>query len=128
DGQGSLSWYDSDLHSDTAQANLATDLKGFGYAASLEAGKRIAVSPSWSLTPQAQLIYSKVDYDNFTDSFGSKVSLLNGQNLRGRLGIAADYENSWTDEAGETSRLYSYGIANLYYDFLSGSETDLAGV
>jgi hypothetical protein len=28
---------------------------------------------------------------------------------------------------GERGRTHVYGIANLYYDFLAGSETDVAG-
>ncbi|HEY4202131.1 MAG TPA: autotransporter outer membrane beta-barrel domain-containing protein [Devosiaceae bacterium] len=127
DAQARLTWYDSDLHSATAATSLASGIKGFGYAASLEAGQRIALGPNWTLTPQAQLVYSAVDYDDFTDTFGASVALDDGARLRGRLGISADYENSWTED-GDTRQLHAYGIANLYYDFTSGSKTNLAGV
>lgn len=128
DAQGQLTWYDSDLHSRTAATDLAAGIGGFGYAAGLEAGQQVALGPNWSITPQAQLVYSEVNFDDFTDSFGARVSLLDGQSMIGRLGISADYENSWMDDGGETSRVHAYGIANLYHDFLSDSETDLAGV
>ncbi|WP_440980741.1 autotransporter outer membrane beta-barrel domain-containing protein, partial [Shinella sumterensis] len=48
--------------------------------------------------------------------------------LKGRLGISADYEDSWKDDANQTSRLHAYGIANLYYNFQSEARTTLSGV
>jgi hypothetical protein len=40
----------------------------------------------WSITPQAQLAYSNVDFDDFTDPFGADVSLDKSHSLKGRLG------------------------------------------
>ena len=128
DAQANLTWYDSDLSSSTAATSLVSGNDGFGYALGLEAGQQIALGPNWSITPQAQLLYSAVDYDDFTDAFGATVALADADSLKVRLGISADYQNSWTDEAGQTSRLHAYGIANLYYDILPKTVTDLAGV
>lgn len=128
DGQARLTWYDSDLSSSTAGLNLATDNGGFGYAVSIEGGQQIALGPNWSITPQAQLAYSDVDFDSFTDAFGTAVSSDNGQSLKTRLGISVDYRNEWADEAGQTASTNLYGIANLYYDLLEGARTDVAGV
>ena len=128
DGQARVTWYDSDLSSSTAGLNLATDNGGFGYAVSIEGGQQIALGPNWSITPQAQLAYSDVDFDSFTDAFGTAVSSDNGQSLKTRLGISVDYRNEWTDEAGQTASANLYGIANLYYDLLEGARTDVAGV
>jgi outer membrane autotransporter protein len=128
DAQANLTWYDSALASSTAATGLASGNGGFGYAVGVEAGQQVALNQNWSITPQAQLTYSDVSYDGFTDAFGAAVSLAEGDDLTIRLGLSADYQDAWIDENGDTSRLHAYGIANLYYDVLADSRTDLAGV
>ncbi|MFK4809055.1 autotransporter outer membrane beta-barrel domain-containing protein, partial [Devosia sp. ZW T5_3] len=128
DAQANLTWYDSALASSTAATGLVSGNGGFGYAIGVEAGQQVALNQNWSITPQAQLTYSDVSYDGFTDAFGAAVSLAEGDDLTIRLGLSADYQDAWIDETGDTSRLHAYGIANLYYDVLPDSRTDLAGV
>ncbi|OQM74225.1 hypothetical protein BFN67_05075 [Pseudaminobacter manganicus] len=128
DGQARATWYDSDLTSDTLGRRLADGNDGFGYAFSAETGKRIDLNANWTLTPQAQLVYSSVDFDSFTDPFGAGVTLDSGDSLRGRLGLAASYESAWLGDTGKISRSHVYGIANLYHEFLDGSVTDVAGI
>ncbi|MBB3391661.1 fibronectin-binding autotransporter adhesin [Rhizobium sp. BK275] len=127
DAQGQLIWYDSDLRSDTLNRTLANGNGGFGYAFSIEAGQKIGLGPRWSLTPQAQLSYSSVRFDDFTDPYSAAVSPSDGDALVGRLGLSADYDDEWKDAAGRTSRSGVYGIANLHYDFLDGSDVDVSG-
>ncbi|MGO7485595.1 autotransporter outer membrane beta-barrel domain-containing protein [Rhizobium ruizarguesonis] len=127
DTQAAVTWYDSDLKSSTLQTSLADGNDGLGYGFSVEAGQNIALTSQWSLTPQAQLAYSSVRFDSFTDAFGADVSLDNGDSLTGRLGISADFDRDWKDASGKTSHSTVYGIANLYYDFLDGSKTDISG-
>lgn len=127
DAQAKLNWFDSDLSSTTTGRQLAKGKGGFGYAFGLELGQRIALSGGWSLTPQAQLIYSRVDADSFIDPFGARVSLSDGDSLRGRLGISADYRQSWRDSAGRQVNASLYGIANLHYEFLDGTTATVAG-
>ncbi|MFC0246746.1 autotransporter outer membrane beta-barrel domain-containing protein [Falsochrobactrum ovis] len=127
DAQAQATWYDSDLSSRIANLGFTSGNDGFGYALSLESGKRFAIDPQWSVTPQAQLVYSHVDFDSFTDVFGAAVSLDRGESLQGRLGITLDHENSWQNAMGMTDRAHVYGIANLYYEFLSGTRVDVAG-
>ncbi len=127
DTQAQATWYDSDIKSATLGTTLADGNKGFGYALSVEGGQKIALRDRWSLTPQAQLIYSSVNFDDFTDRYGAAVSLANGDSLVGRLGLSADYEDEWKDAGGQTSRTHVYGIGNLYYDFLAGSKVDVSG-
>ncbi|MBA8862867.1 outer membrane autotransporter protein [Ochrobactrum anthropi] len=127
DGQGQVTWYTSDLNSLLANTNLTDGNDGFGYTLSLEGGKRIAIDPAWSLTPQAQLVYSNVDFDAFTDFFGSRVSIDRGESLQGRLGLTLDHENSWQNDKGLLDRTHVYGIANLYYEFLEGTRVDVQG-
>ncbi len=128
DGQAQLTWYRSDLNSTLANATLVDGNDGFGYALSVEGGKRIAIDPAWSVTPQAQLVYSSVDYDDFTDTFGSRISIDRGDSLQGRLGLTLDHASSWQNANGQLDRAHVYGIANLYYEFLEGTKVDVAGV
>jgi outer membrane autotransporter protein len=128
DGQARLTWYDSDLSSRLAGRQLTRGNGGFGYAVSVETGQRIDLGHHWTLVPQIQAAYSEVDFDDFKDVFGAKVSLDRGNSLRGRLGVSADYRNAWTDDAGRIARAEVYGIANVYHEFLEGAKTDVAGV
>jgi len=128
DAQASATWYDSDLSSSAVAGGGISGNDGFGYAFGLEAGQQIALGVNWSVTPQAQLTYSRIDYDDFTDPFGGAVSLKDAHKLRGRLGMSADYENSWADRNGQTRRLHAYGVANLYYDLQSNSDVRVSGV
>ncbi|MCJ8054248.1 autotransporter outer membrane beta-barrel domain-containing protein, partial [Shinella curvata] len=127
DGQAQATWYESDLRSLTANRFLVRDNDAFGYALSLEGGKRIAIDDGWSITPQAQIVYSHVDFDRFKDVFGSSVSLDKGASLQGRLGLTLDREMTWQDARGLTSRVNAYGIANIYHEFLNGTRVDVAG-
>jgi outer membrane autotransporter protein len=100
---------------------------GFGYARSVETSKKIALNEAWTLTPQAQLVYSNVHFNSFTDVFGAAVSLDNGDSLIGRLGLSADRDRDWKDDQGKTRRSHLYGIANLYNEFLDATQVDVSG-
>lgn len=125
DGQGQLSWFDSDLKSDVV-GELASGNNGFGYALSLEAGQRIDMHNNWTVIPQAQLVYSNVKFDSFDDQFGAEVKTDRADSLRGRLGLAMEHQNSWTDDQGQVERATFYGITNLHYEFLDGVSVDVA--
>jgi outer membrane autotransporter protein len=125
DGQGQLSWFGSDLSSDIL-GELANDNRGFGYALSIEGGKRIGVSESWSLTPQAQLVYSNVEFDSFTDPSGAQVSVGSADSLAARLGLAVEHQNSWKNADGKIERASIHAIGNLHYEFLDGTQVDVA--
>lgn len=128
DAAAKVTWYDSALSSSTARTKLVSGNRGFGYALGLEAGQEIALSANWSATPQAQLTYSGIAHDRFTDVYGARVALEEGQDMKVRLGLAADYKDSWIDEGGTSSRLHAYGIANLYIDALPQSRVLLEDV
>ncbi|MER9602753.1 autotransporter outer membrane beta-barrel domain-containing protein [Mesorhizobium sp. M0243] len=127
DGQAQVIWYDSNLDSATAGQRLVDGNNGVGYALGVEAGKRIMLDPNWSLTPQAQLAWSSVDLDAFTDAFGARVTPGTNDSLLGRLGLSLDHQTQWQDRTGRAGHTNLYGIANLYYDFEDGSSVDLAG-
>lgn len=127
DGQAQAIWYDSDLFSKTANTLAADSNDGTGYALSIEAGKKFAFAPNWSITPQAQLAWSSVDFQSFTDPFDADVSLDESDSLIGRLGITVDYESLGQDGQGRMTRTHVYSIGNLYYDFADGSTVNVGG-
>ncbi len=94
---------------------------------SLEAGQRITLNESWSLTPQAQLMWSSVDFDSFTDAYGARISSHAGDSLTGRIGLAANYQNSFTGADGRKVDTSIYGIANLYQALIGENRIDYAG-
>ncbi|WNV12538.1 MULTISPECIES: autotransporter outer membrane beta-barrel domain-containing protein [Tardiphaga] len=125
DGQAQSMFYRSDLSSVLA-GSLTHGNEGVGYAFSVETGKRFFVGNGWSLTPQAQLSYSKAEFDGFTDRFGASVPLRDGDSLLGRAGLALNHQKTWNDGAGIV-RSDIYGIGNLRYEFLNGTNVDVAG-
>lgn len=125
DGQAQSMFYRSDLSSELA-GSLIHGNEGLGYAFSAETGKRIGLGNGWLLTPQAQLSYAKVAFDGFADRFGAPVALRDGDSLLGRAGLALNHQRTWNDGTGIV-RSDVYGIANLRYEFLNGTNVDVAG-
>jgi len=107
---------------------LATGAKAFGYAMSVEAGQRVAIDDHWSLTPQAQLMWSSLDADAFHDIWGNRVHMQDGDSLTARIGLAANYQDSWQGDDGRMVNTSVYGIANVYQEFLGGTRINVAGV
>ena len=128
DGQAQAMWYENTFRSSTASKKLAEGKHGFGYAFSAETGRRIALNDRWSLTPQAQLMWSSVSFGRFRDVWDTRVSLRNGDSLTGRLGIAADYRHSGQDARGRPASTNVYVIANLYQELLSDTRINVAGL
>ena len=126
DGQAQATWYDSNLTSDTIGRRVASDNKGFGRAFSVESGQRLALNEAWSVTPQAQLVYSSVSFDDFTDPFGAHVTRDKADSLTSRLGVSLDYNTTWRDAAGHAARANVYGLTNLYYDFRGGTTVNVS--
>nr|WP_253201561.1 autotransporter outer membrane beta-barrel domain-containing protein [Sphingomonas quercus] len=126
DAQAQHSWYDTDLVSDTGGAAAIRDNHGRGDVVSLESGWQMAAGGGLRLTPQAQLVYSRVRFTTFDDSFGARVSGGTGDSLRGRIGIALDRE---TGDAGRSTS-HVYVIPEISYEFLDGGRaivSDAAG-
>ncbi|MHC5305776.1 autotransporter outer membrane beta-barrel domain-containing protein [Bartonella sp. LJL80] len=122
-------WYDSDIRSSwLSRDKLINGNDGTGYSLSVETGRKIVLNGEWTMTPQAQLSYSSVDFDSFHDSYDVRVKREGGDELRGRVGIAFNKEKTWKSEAGDMRRLKTYGIGNLSYQFLNGTEVDVADV
>ncbi|MCK1475963.1 autotransporter outer membrane beta-barrel domain-containing protein [Bradyrhizobium sp. 197] len=125
DGQAQTMFYRSNLSSVLA-GSMTHGNEGFGYSFSVESGKRIGIGNGWSLTPQGQLAYSKVAFDQFADRFAAVVSLTNAESLLGRAGLSLNHQKMWNDGSGIV-RSDVYAIANLHYEFLNGSIVNVAG-
>ncbi|CAK7015365.1 MAG: hypothetical protein MESAZ_02290 [Saezia sanguinis] len=124
DAQAQLNWFDSNIKSSTLGVTEVSGNDGKGYAFGLEVGRSFALNDNWSLTPQAQIIYSHVDYDDFYDAYLTPVSLQNHDRATGRLGLSADYRQRMKN--GDT--LDAYGIVNLYQNLSGSSKVNVAGV
>lgn len=111
DGSAQMTWYSSDLSANPGHS-LKNGNDAFGHAFSVESGKRIAIDERWSVTPQAQLIYSKARFRGFNDVFDAPVNAGRDESLQGRLGISLERQ---------VNRGYVYGIANLYNEFFDGT-------
>ena len=91
---------------------LARDNEGVGVGASAKAGYRFTVplgGMDFSVAPQVQLLWSSVNFDDFTGLTGEVVSLEDGELVTGRLGLLWDGE--WQDVSG-SGRIY--GKMNLH--------------
>ncbi|MGV0875526.1 autotransporter outer membrane beta-barrel domain-containing protein [Martelella sp. FLE1502] len=103
--------------------------QSYGYSLSAETGYRFDVAPGWALTPQAQLTWGSVNFDDFTGVYNEDVSLVNGDSLAARMGLQTDYRTDWTTATGEARSASFHGIANVYYDFTNDpSEVRVSGV
>ncbi|UIJ44831.1 autotransporter-associated beta strand repeat-containing protein [Sphingomonas cannabina] len=117
DGRAQVTWFDSKLRS-TVLGTLADGNNGTGQAYSVEVGKRSSVGRTLSVTPQIQVVYQTVKFDRFTDPNGALVSSDLGDSLKTRWGLSVDRQDA---------RSHLYGVANLSYEWLDGTVTDVSG-
>ena len=111
--------YDVDISGGARFGTTSTD--GYGIAASHELGYRLPIGDAAALVPQAQITYQHIDFDDFTDPDGVRVSLGDGDSLVGRLGVA--FENS---AAIGSALATGYVEANLLHEFLGDNSVDVA--
>lgn len=128
DHQAQISWFDNDLYSETAKTALAAGRKATGYALSIEAGQRIDFDANWTLTPQAQLMWTRLHADTFQDAWGSRVSLHDSGSLTARLGIAVGNNREWIGRDGLMVNRSVYALANIYQQIMGNVETNIADV
>ena len=131
DAQAWHNWFKSDIDSNTITTDL-DQVKGNhakGYALSLEVGRIFDLNQHWSLTPQAQIAYSCVNFDSFTDIQNSVI--INEKDyvgLEGRLGLALNYEKSHLDSSGKMRRNKLYILGNIHQEFKGDSTVSISGV
>lgn len=73
-----------------ARSNRRTgiDVKGTEFTTSVESGYPISLGRSWTLEPQGQLTWQKLDFEEDSDRY-STIRLNEGDQLTGRLGVRA---------------------------------------
>lgn len=131
DAQAWHNWFKSDIDSNTITTDL-DQVKGNhakGYALSLEVGRIFDLNQHWSLTPQAQIAYSRINFDSFTDIQNSVI--INEKDyvgLEGRLGLALNYEKSHLDSSGKMRRNKLYILGNIHQEFKGDSTVSISGV
>ncbi|NKX16839.1 autotransporter outer membrane beta-barrel domain-containing protein [Ochrobactrum pseudogrignonense] len=72
--------------------------KGRATTASIEAGYGFDLGNNVVLQPQAQLIYSKIKADSFTDTYGIHVYDQSAKSLIGRVGVRLEKTIYFGDE------------------------------
>ncbi|WP_053014335.1 MULTISPECIES: autotransporter outer membrane beta-barrel domain-containing protein [Xenorhabdus] len=123
DGLTQLTYFDNDLDSKTASRQLGNNKFALGYALSLETGQRFDLSPAWSLTPQAQLMFSSIDMNDFHDTFGTKVRFEQSRNMKLRMGATLDYSQKWRDDQGKNEKATNiYGLFNIRQEILGRND------
>ena len=95
DGQLRYTSFDNSIETDAKIADVDAESYNagieVGYA--METGKLIGIRPDAILIPSAQLLWTSVDFDDFTDADGMNVALEDGDVLLARAGVA--FEDAW---------------------------------
>ncbi|NIG19715.1 autotransporter outer membrane beta-barrel domain-containing protein [Pantoea sp. Al-1710] len=122
DGVLSFDWHRGET--DIARQKQEAKLKGHGWTASLESGYPFALGDGYKLEPQAQLMYMKLNMNDFTDEDGNKVRYGDYNQTIGRLGARLD--RTWTDDS---NRQYTpYLRANYYKGWGGTADTNVSSV
>ncbi|QFT56341.1 Outer membrane protein IcsA autotransporter precursor [Microbulbifer sp. THAF38] len=93
DAQFKLSWFDFDFDAKDLRT-LRNSSEGYGYGLSLEGGWSFKLYDYYSITPQAQLIYTSEEAENFEDTYDVKVGDINNNGLLLRLGATFEKRKS----------------------------------
>lgn len=85
------SWLQLGRFRNSINGNNQSDYNSTGISASVETGYRFAVGAignmAWSVEPQAQVVFSKLNSNDYTTSNGMSVSDAGGSGTMGRLGV-----------------------------------------
>ncbi|MCS3601170.1 fibronectin-binding autotransporter adhesin [Buttiauxella sp. BIGb0471] len=128
DSQVQMMFFNSDLNSSIVGTSLKSDNKGKGYAGSVESGWRLDAGNGYAITPQAQLVWSRVSFDSFDDTFGSRVSLKDGDSLLARLGVSGDHRAEWQAKDSTKTRSYVHVNLDVLQEMADGSTVKIEEV
>lgn len=128
DTQAQASWYDSSMNSHTAGKKLAHENGALGTALSLEIGRQLELTSRISITPQTQLSYSAIHFDDFTDVFQSAVTGGHNKSLKARIGLSANHQTGKRTINGVDAITKVYGIANISREFLNERQVTVSNV
>lgn len=92
-----------------------------GYAASLEAGYPIALSPQWRVEPQAQLVYQRSAFADANDG-AADVRFNSVNSMLGRLGVRVSKRWGESPERQHTA----WVRANVWHEFRGQTGTQMS--
>lgn len=98
------------------------DNDGLGQVYSLEVGQTFQLCNGWSVTPQAQYVYSSIRNDSFFDKHDDRYSYKTATGKLLRVGVGANRDWNFQSAGGDTRRFELYGVANVYREFDAGTE------
>jgi outer membrane autotransporter protein len=101
--------------------NVDEKHKGSATTLSAEVGHAIAMPDAWTITPQAQLSFTKLDLNDITGPFGEVVEFRDTDTVRGRIG--ATFDRSWEAENGGMNTVYL--SANLIGELSYSAEVEV---
>jgi len=96
---------------------------GFGFAASGEAGYRIALGSGYDIAPQGQLIYQRISIDDAADAF-SRIKFGDSNEMYGRLGCRL--AKGW--ETKMNNAMTAWVETNIWRRFDSDTDTTFANL
>ncbi|WP_193161647.1 autotransporter family protein [Microbulbifer hainanensis] len=133
DGQLHINWFDTDLDAYDLR-RLPQSRDALGYALSLEGGRSFKLRGYYSVTPQAQLIYSSENADNITDVYDVRMTDADNNAFRLRIGATFDRRVSQHKTSrhmfGEVplERINFYITPSILYNFGEDTSVTVSGV
>lgn len=102
---------------------LNQSYSGGVFAVSLENGLTLRQTKGWYIEPQLQLLYTKLNQDNFRDNLGALITLRGNESLIGRIGVMALRKTQ--NQAGRQNK-YWLKVSWLR-EFCGANAADVAG-
>lgn len=96
--------------SSESNRGIGADLDGNSVAVSAETGAPFVIADGWTIEPQAQLIWQRIDFDDSSDQF-SEISHESFDSVTGRLGARLERR---------TGALLAHLGVNLWHGFSEG--------
>lgn len=90
---------------------------------SVEGGRKFETGHGWTVTPQAQITFASVDFDDFTGQDGEVVSDEDGESTNLRVGASA--QRGWENANGDFGTFYMTG--NLHKTIDGYVSVDVSG-
>ena len=114
---GQTTWYNSDFSAERTEDSI----DGTNRALSVEVGKRYSLNERVNLVPQAQFIWSKGDFDSFTDDDGVRVAAKDSDDATLRLGLMLEKPE------GDNNSTIGYLRTNVYHRFSGAHRVNASG-
>jgi outer membrane autotransporter protein len=102
--------------------NDQVNTQGYGWTASLEAGKKYELGHHWFLTPQAQVVAESISIKSYDDTETSQVQFPKDDFARGRVGLMINQQNPDMD-----SKLNIWARVSYWNVFKGGASTVFSG-